>query len=240
MTLSSTPTQRPKRFWTKASAAVADDGFAVALDSRRLRSPAGQILTLPTEALAALVAGEWDVQGEQVDMASMHATRLAFTAADHAARARAGLIAEVARFAGSDLVCYFADAPRSLVEAQTRRWGALLDWAEAELGLTFVRVHGIIHAPQPPQTLAGVEALAGELADFGLAGLAYGAALFGSAVIAIALQRDQLDGEAAFDLARLDEAFQESQWGVDEEAAVRSAKMRTEALMLERWFVALR
>ncbi len=126
------------------------------------------------------------------------------------------------------------------MEAQSRRWGALLDWARDELGLTFVRVHGIVHAPQPPETLVGVEALAGQLGDFALAGLAFGAALFGSSVIAIALQRDQLDGEAAFDLARLDEAFQESQWGVDEESATRAAKLKAEALMLERWFAALR
>ena len=59
-------------------------------------------------------------------------------------------------------------------------------------------------------------------------------------MIAIALQRDQLDGDAAFDLARLDEAFQESQWGIDEEAAIRAAKLKAEALMLERWFAALR
>ena len=48
------------------------------------------------------------------------------------------------------------------------------------------------------------------------------AGLFGSAILALALQRGRLTGEAAFDLSRLDEAFQEEQWGVDAEAAVRS------------------
>jgi chaperone required for assembly of F1-ATPase len=240
MTPSSAAPERPKRFWAQASAVEAEGGFAVALDSRRVRTPAGRPLVLPTRALAELVAGEWAAQGEHVEMAAMHATRLAFTAADHAARARVELVAEVARFAASDLVCYFAEAPSALVALQTRRWGALLHWAEQDLGLVFVRVQGIVHAPQPPQTLARVEALAGALDDMALAGLAFGAALFGSAVIALALQRDQLDGEAAFDLARLDEAFQESQWGVDEEAAARAAKLKAEALMLERWFSALR
>ena len=240
MTLTPPKADRPKRFWTHTAAVEVESGFAVALDSRNVRTPAGRLLILPTRALAELIAGEWAAQGEHVEMAGMHATRLAFTSADHGVRARNGMIAEVARFAASDLVCYFATAPASLVELQARRWGALLDWAQSELGLTFVRVHGVIHAPQPPQTLARVDALAGALADDALAGLAFGAALFGSAVIALALQRDQLDGEAAFDLARLDEAFQESQWGVDEEAAVRAAKLKAEALMLERWFAALR
>ena len=40
--------------------------------------------------------------------------------------------------------------------------------------------------------------------------------------------------------SRLDEAFQERQWGVDEEAALRAAHLKAEAVALERWFSALR
>ena len=153
MTLTPSRADRPKRFWTETTAVEAEGGYAVTLDSRRVRTPKGSPLILPTRGLADLIASEWAAQGEHIEMAGMHATRLAFTTADHGARARADLVAEAARFAASDLLCYFATAPASLVEAQTRRWGALLDWAQGELGLTFVRVHGIIHAPQPPETL---------------------------------------------------------------------------------------
>jgi chaperone required for assembly of F1-ATPase len=67
-------------------------------------------------------------------------------------------------------------------------------------------------------------------------GLAFGAALFGSAVLGIALLRGWLSGEAAFELSRVDEAWQEEKWGVDAEAAERTARLRGEAAMLERWF----
>jgi chaperone required for assembly of F1-ATPase len=63
--------------------------------------------------------------------------------------------------------------------------------------------------------------------------------LLGSAVLGIALMRGMLSGEEAFDLSRLDEAFQESRWGVDAEAAERTAARRAEAVLLERWFRAL-
>ena len=240
MTPSSNPIERPRRFWTETSVVEAENGYAVALDNRRVRTPAGRLLVMPTRSLAERVASEWAAQGEHVEIAGMHATRMAFTTSDHGSRARAGLVAEIARFAATDLVCYFATAPASLVAMQERRWGALLNWAEESLGLVFVRVRGINHAAQPDATLARVEALADGLDDFTLSGLAFGSALFGSAVIALALQRGYLNGEAAFDLGRLDEAFQESQWGVDEEAATRAARLRAEALMLERWFAALR
>ena len=43
-------------------------------------------------------------------------------------------------------------------------------------------------------------------------------------------------GDAAYELSRLDEAFQEEKWGIDAEAAERTARLQGEAVMLERWF----
>jgi chaperone required for assembly of F1-ATPase len=115
----------------------------------------------------------------------------------------------------------------------------MLERAERELALMFVRASGIIHQAQPPETQAKVKALALELDDYGLAGLAFGTSLFGSAVLAFAVQRGWVSGEQAWELSRLDEAYQEEKWGVDEEAAERNARLRLEAVMLERWFKAL-
>ena len=147
---------------------------------------------------------------------------------------------ELVRYAGADLLCYFADHPESLLREETERWGPVLVWAETELGLRFVRASGHVHLPQSDETLAAVGRLARGLDDFTLGGLAQATGLFGSVVLALALQRDQLDGPAAFELSRLDEAFQERQWGVDDEAALRAAHLKAEAVALERWFSALR
>lgn len=228
--------QRIKRFYKQA----APSGTAVLLDGRQPKTPGGAALILPTEAAAALVAGEWEAQSDWVDFAAMPATRHAFTAIDRVANARAETAAELARFAGSDLLCYFAQEPRALVQRQREQWGPILDWAEDELGLLFVRAEGVMFQAQPPETLHKVEAMAGELDDFQLAGLAWAGALFGSTILALALLRGRLSAEGAFELSRLDEVFQNEQWGEDEEAAERTAQMRVEAALLERWFAALR
>jgi chaperone required for assembly of F1-ATPase len=231
--------ERPKRFYANAAAQPVEGGFGVMLDTRNLRTPAGARLILPSEALAALLAAEWLAQEGVIDHASMPATRLAFTAADRIAQARAAIAQEIVRQAGSDLLCYFAEAPQALVRWQEQGWGPILDWAEQTLGLRFERAGGIVHRPQPPETLERVEALALALDDFTLAGLAMAASLFGSVVLALALQRGVLSGDEAFDLSRLDETFQEQQWGVDAEAAERTARLRADAQMLDQWFRAL-
>jgi chaperone required for assembly of F1-ATPase len=211
----------------------------VLLDGRAPKSPAGAPLRLPTAALAGLVAEEWAAQADTIAYATMPATRLAFTAIDRTPHVRPAMAAEIAKYAGSDLLCYFADGPAALVERQAAQWGPLLDWADAELGIKLTLAQGILHRPQDPEALARAEALAAALDDFALTALVRAAGLFGSAVLAFALQRGRLSGEGAFALARLDEIFQEERWGVDAEAADRAAAMLAEAVALERWFEAL-
>lgn len=233
------PVEKPRRFYKTVEVVEADGGFALTLDGRRLRTPKGMPLVLPTRALAEEIAGEWAAQGQTIEMADMHATRLANTAVESIPAARAETAAQIAGYAASDLVCYFAEGPEALVVRQEEGWGPVLERARRDVGLAFVRAEGIVHQPQPEATLARVRELALALDDFGLAGLAFASALFGSAVLGVAVERGWLSAEQAFELSRLDEAWQEEQWGIDEEAAMRTARMRTEAQMLARWFRAL-
>ena len=234
------PVELPRRFYGAVSTGRTADGTTVLLDGRPVKTPGGKTLTTPTSLLADMLAREWDAQATHIDMVRMRATRLAFTAIDFVPQARDAVAAELARFGGSDALCYFADAPEALLERQVRRWGPVVDWAERDLGLHFVRASGIRHEAQPAATLLRLARLAEQENDFGLAGLAHATALFGSAILALALQRGELDGHAALDLSRLDEAFQQEQWGVDDQAAERTANMLAEAQMLDGWFKALR
>ena len=234
------PTEPPRRFYKTVATREVADGVGLLLDGKPVKTPAGKALTLPDSRLADMLAQEWDAQATHIEMAKMPATRLAFTAIDFVGGARDAVAAEIGRYAGADAFCYFADGPESLIERQTRRWGPVIDWAEQALGVKFVRVTGIRHEEQPAANLLRLARLAEEENDFGLAGLGHATALLGSAILAFALQRGELDGQAALDLSLLDEMFQQEQWGVDEEAAERVANMRVEAVMLERWFAALR
>lgn len=234
------PVEPPRRFYKAVSTDQVADGFGVFLDGKPVRTPAGNALVLPNPALANMLASEWDAQATHIEMAKMPATRLAFTTIDFIGGARDAVAAEIGRYAGADAILYFADGPEALIERQMRRWGAVIEWAERALGVQFVRVTGILHEEQPAATLLRIARLAEAEGDFVLAGLAHATALFGSAILAFALQRGELDGPAALDLSRLDELFQQERWGEDEDAAERAAAMLVEAVMLDRWFEALR
>jgi len=231
--------ERLKRFWKTVDVAPGEGGWAVQLDGRTPKTPADAPVVLPTEAAARLVADEWAAQGEYLDPATMPAQRLAATAIDRVSQAREAVADEIAAYAGSDALCYPADAPARLAERQARDWTPWLDWAARELGVSLVPSSGVIHRTQDPAAVARVRDLALGLDDFALTGLAALTPALGSAVLALAVQRGALSGEIAFDLSRLDEAFQEEQWGVDAENAVRTADRRAEAMLIDRWIKAL-
>lgn len=229
--------ERLKRFWKKASVAEEDaGGWVVLLDGRAPKTPAANRFLLPTEAAARMVADEWAAQGEFLDPGTMPATRIAATAIDRVSVTREPVAEEIAAYVGSDLLCYLAEHPTPLVEEQAKIWGPWREWAEKELGVVVQSTSGIVHVEQPPESITRVRALALELDDFRLTALAMGVPLLGSAILGLAVQRGAVSGEEAFEISRLDEAFQERQWGVDAEAAERTEARRAEAVLIDRWF----
>lgn len=239
MTEPNDPLQRPQRFYKIVSVDEDAAGFAVRLDGRGPRSPRGRVLAPPTRDLAELIAEEWRAQGAWVDYLSMHATRLAHTALDVIPGARTATVEGVVRYAGADLLCYFAEGPTTLIHRQEQTWGPLLDWARDAHGLVFHRAQGVVHRDQPPETLRALARMLEGLDDFTLAGLAFAAPLLGSAILALALRDGRINADKAMAASRLDEIFQEERWGVDAEAAARADAMAVEAVMAERWFAAL-
>jgi chaperone required for assembly of F1-ATPase len=231
--------ERVKRFWKAVHVAPAEGGWAVLLDGRMPKTPSHAPLIVPTGAAARMLSYEWADQGEFLEPATMPATRLASTAIDRVSQAREAVADEIAAYAGSDLLCYLAEDPSSLVERQAREWAPWRAWAAAELGVHLEPAEGIVHRPQDPAAVARVRELALRLDDFALTGLAMAVPLLGSAVLGFALQRAADGADALFDASRLDEAFQEERWGVDAENAERTAARREEARLLARWFAAL-
>jgi chaperone required for assembly of F1-ATPase len=229
----------PRRFYKAADVRPAPGGFSVSLDGRGARTPKGAALIVPSAGLAALLVEEWSAQTDQIEFAAMPATRLAFTAIDATATNRDAVAGSVAKLVGADLLSYFADGPASLIERQEQLWGPWLSWAERHLDLVLIRAKGVSHQTQPQGTIERAKALAAAENDFGLTGLAFAGGLYGSAVLAFAAKEGALDGDAAFDLSRLDEAFQEERWGIDDEAARRTGILRKDAHMIDAWFAAL-
>ncbi len=211
----------PRRFYQTARVERQDEGHVVRLDERTVKTPARNLLTLPTAPLAEAVAAEWQAQGERIDPATMPVNRIVNSALDGVSVQAGAVREDVVRFLGSDLLCYRAEDPEGLVRKQNEAWDPLLVWARRELGLDLRLAAGIIHVEQPPETMARGAEIVSSYGIFDLASLHVMTGLTGSIVIALAVTEGAIPPGEAWAAAHVDEDWQISIWGEDAEAMRR-------------------
>lgn len=216
-----------KRFYKQVGAAPAEDGFRILLDGRPVKTPAKNMLAIPTRALAEAIAAEWAGQGEEIDPVSMPLLRLANTVIDGAAH-RQELIAAILRFGENDALCYRAHQPRDLAQRQCEAWDPMLEWAAQRYGAHLKAAAGFNHIDQPPEALAALRDAVSGFDNYGLAGLHVIASVTGSLVLALAVAEGHTTSAHAFQLSRIDEVYQIEKWGSDAEAAKRATALAHE------------
>ena len=204
-----------KRFYKLAETVAADGGWSIGLDGRAVRTPARALLVLPFAALADAVAAEWNAQSDEVRPATMPLTGLANAAIDRVEPARAEFAASLAKYAETELLAYRAEGPPKLAAREAEVWDPLLAWAAARYDVAWTVTTGILHAAQPPATLARIAAAFAAQDGIRLAALNQVVTITGSAVIALALLERHIDADAAWAAGHLDELWQAEQWGTD-------------------------
>ncbi len=213
-----------------------EEGYTVLLDARPVRTPAKAPLIVPTHALAKAIAEEWEAQEKEVDPRTMPVTKGANAAIDKVRIQRDEVIALLAEYGDSDLLCYRAAGPQSLIQRQADGWDPMLDWAATALGARLFVGEGVMHVPQTARALGLLRDALAEFDDFELAAVHDLISISGSLVLALAVTRGALGEDEAWRLSRIDEDWQVEQWGEDEEAMASEAAKRTAFLDAARFY----
>lgn len=213
-----------KRFYKEVTVGKAGGGWQVLLDGRGIRTAGKQPQVVPTRALVEAMATEWAGQAETIDPAAFVLRDLADYAIDVVAPARDEAVASLIPYAETDTLCYRGDEGEPLLARQTELWEPLLQAAEHRWNVTFARVAGVIHQPQPPETLARMQAILSAESDFSLAALRTLASLAASLIIALAAVQPEADPQGLWNAANLEEDWQAQLWGKDAEAEARREK----------------
>ena len=220
-----------KRFYKTVTVEGEGREWRVLLDGMQLRTPGKLKLTVPSKALAKRLAGEWEAQDERINPSLMPITRLINVAVEQTPERRQDLIAEARRYAETDLLCYRAPQPRMLKERQAEAWDEWREWGAAQ-GVDLKTTESLNAISQEEASLRAVETYAASLADLQLTLFVHLIAVYGSVILAMAVMQTELSGVAAFDLSRVDAAYQIELWGKDEEQAEITADLRAETQVL--------
>jgi chaperone required for assembly of F1-ATPase len=173
--------------------------------------------------MAEAVAAEWEAQDGEIKPLTMPVTRSANSAIERVTPNHAEVAAMLAAYGETDLLCYRADGPQSLVERQAEGWDPLLDWAAQTYGARLRRTVGVLPVDQPAEAIETLSRKVAATPPFHLTALHDLVTLSGSLILGLATAEGRLDPKTAFDLSRIDEDFQIEQWGEDEEASAFAA-----------------
>lgn len=220
---------KAKRFWKEVSVVEEMGGFAVALDARRVKTPAKTALIVPTRAMAEAVAAEWRAVDKAIDPRVMPVTRAANAAIDKIAPQFEEVAALISAYGASDLLCYRATHPSELVAAQAAAWDPMLDWA-AGFGARLHATQGIVPVAQPEESLRILGDKVRACSHFQLMALHDLVSLTGSLVLGLAATTAEFDIEALWKMSRFDEDWQAKLWGEDEDSSVIAELKRRDFL----------
>ena len=227
-TLDDEARQLPKRFYTEAAAAAHASGHAVELDGRPIKTPKRTPLVVPTQALAAAIAAEWNALVDKIDPEQLPLTKIANTAIDGVTGREGEVHDDLVRFIGNDLLFYRADRQEGLAERQAATWDPILTWFADTFDATFKTTAGVMPIEQNVVAVARAASALSDETAMSLAPLHVMTTLTGSALLTIAHLKGHLTPDEIWHATHIDEDWQIELWGHDDEEQVRRAKRRAE------------
>lgn len=228
-----------KRFYKEVTVAEDAGGWKVELDGRAIKTQGGNPQVVTSKTLAHALAQEWAEQGEKIDAKAFLFRDMADFAIDVVRSDRAATIDKLLGYAETDTLCYRADPEDALYQRQQEQWEPLLAHLEETHGIRFHRISGVMHKPQPPETLAALRAHLETLDDFVLSGMVSMASLAASLGVALLANDEAInDPMLLWRDANLEEEWQADQWGREEEAEERR-QQRGEDFSAAQAFVTL-
>jgi len=227
-----TPTVRPLTPEIRVTVAAVEGGYAVVLNGNPVKTPGKRALVVAGAALAREIAGELQRllavdptalaakrPGDPAQAANFRIAAAAIDVIAGEAGARARIVADLAAYGQTDLVCFRAERPMGLVAAEEAAWAPLADWFADEFGVGLHVTNGLRAVPQETAALHAIASAIEGHDDFALAALSLVTRTAGSIVIGLALSRGRLDAHEAFVSSAVDETYQAEHWGADADAA---------------------
>ena len=215
-----------KRFWKEAAVVQTEDGYKVTLDGHAIRTPSKSALIVRYKSIADQIAAEWMAQEEEVDPATMPATRMVNSVIDKVSVNSDAIIEMLTEYAASDLICYRSLSPQELIEEQAGLWDPLMHWTATVMNAPMVSTNGVMFVSQAEASVDEYRKQLNGMNIYQLAGVHDLITISGSIVISFALITNHITFDQAWMAATVDEAWQEKQWGSDEEAQEALNKKR--------------
>ncbi|MEM6811069.1 MAG: ATP12 family protein [Pseudomonadota bacterium] len=195
-----------KKFYSVASSKKVDDGYAIQLDGKTVKTSGGLELIASTETLADAVALEWAKQEDTINPETMPLTQILTTMIDKI-RDRDAITDKAMRYLDTDLVCYWAKEPEALAKRQKEIWGRWVKWFDEHFEVPLYTTKKIEAIKQDPEAHKRAWNYIEALDDSYFTVLHIMTSNSGSLILALAFVEGDISPEEIFQASYLEELY---------------------------------
>ncbi len=209
-----------KVFWKSVLVKKESNYYVVYLDKHLLKTPAQSLLKLPNRKIANIVANEWLEQEKEIDYKNMLANNLINLAIDKVRHEKLEIRNLLKDYAQTDLLYYRSEKPKELIDKQALLWDPFLKWIKERYNVSLKVTNGVMPIDQPKKSLDCLKSQMNKMSIFQLASFHELVKISGSFILGLAAVEKIINPERIWEAAVLDENWQSSLWGEDDEQKI--------------------
>ncbi len=222
-----------KKFYSLVSTEKQDQGIAILLDGKPIKTPAKSDMLAPTQGLANLVMQEWADQEETVNPDSMPLTQFISTKIDRVREQRSEISEAMLKYLDTDMLCYRTDEPQDLASAQAQAWDPIIEAMQDFFKIELQTTTGLRAISHGKAANAALKAYVEKLDEDRFTIMQIVTSLSGSILTSIMFIEGDLAVEEVLAAARVEERYKDTLYDAEKYGTDPMFKKKDKAALMD-------
>ena len=210
--------------------------YLLNINNKSLKTPDGNIIELPSMKLAKILLKDYESSFKSKPLNIVRPIKITNTAIDKIKPNNIFYINEITDNLNNDMICYFANSPVELVDLQNKDWLPLINYMKSSYNIELIYTSKLFSINQKPDSLLKLKNILNEINIFKLSAIYTLSQITKSIIISLALVNNKISAKKAFENSNLEELYQISKWGKDEEAFDRLNTIKVDIRNIKKYY----
>ena len=210
--------------------------YLLYINNKSLKTPDGNIIELPSMKLAKILLKDYESSFKSRSLNIVRPIKITNTAIDKIKPNNIFYINEITDNLNNDMICYFANSPVELVDLQNKEWLPLINYMKSSYNIELIYTSKLFSINQKPDSLLKLKNILNEINIFKLSAIYTLSQITKSIIISLALVNNKISAKKAFENSNLEELYQISKWGKDEEAFDRLNTIKVDIRNIKKYY----
>ena len=210
--------------------------YLIKINNNIIKTPEGNLIELPSMKLAKILLKDYELNLKTKNINIVSPIKITNTAIDKIKAKHNFYIDEITYNLNNDMICYFANSPVELVDLQNKDWIPLINYMKSSYNIELIYTSKLFSINQKPDSLLKLKNILNEINIFKLSAIYTLSQITKSIIISLALVNNKISAKKAFEDSNLEELYQISKWGKDEEAFDRLNTIKVDIRNIKKYY----